>query len=365
MTAPSDRNGETSSVDGQPLVSLIVPAFNEEDAIPEFYRRAVDVLANLPLRYEMVFVNDGSTDQSIDRMRALRAMDPNVAIIDLSRNFGKEIAMTAGLDYASGDAVIVIDADLQDPPELIPEMIDAWREGFHVVYAQRTGRDGESWFKKTTAHGFYRVMQSFGPVRLPVDTGDYRLMSRQAVEGLGQLRERHRFMKGLFAWVGYKQKAIEYRRSTRYAGATKWNFLKLMNLSVEGFTSFTIAPLRIAMYLGLVTALLAFVYGGIIVFKTLVYGEAVQGYPTIMVTLLFLGGVQLISLGVIGEYLGRVFNETKQRPLYLIQEHNPSAHGTQVTAGAGTKNLGAPRARTPGYSDGPAQRAADGGRKTG
>lgn len=309
-----------------PLISVVAPAFNEQEVLPAFHRRVGEVMARIPVRYEIVLVNDGSTDATLDVMEALRERDPNVAVVDLSRNFGKEIALTAGLDHANGDAVVIIDADLQDPPELIPTMVEEWRNGYHVIYAQRLEREGETWLKKATAHAFYRLMQLFGPVQLPPDTGDFRLMSRQAVEGLLELRERHRFMKGLFAWVGYKQKAIGYRREPRAAGTTKWNYGKLLNLSIEGFTSFTVAPLRVAMYLGLATALLAFLYGIWILFKTLVYGEPVRGFPTIMMTLLFMGGVQLIALGVIGEYLGRVFNETKQRPLYLVQSVRDSVH---------------------------------------
>ena len=337
-----DRDADPAKVPARDtaLISIVVPAFNEQEVLDEFHRRLSAVLGGVDLPHEIVFVNDGSTDATLERMRAIQAADPNVAILDLSRNFGKEIAMTAGLDYANGDAVVIIDADLQDPPELIPAMIDQWRNGYHVVYAQRREREGETWLKRSTAHAFYRLMQLFGPVRLPLDTGDFRLMSRDAVNGLLRLRERHRFMKGLFAWVGFRHTAVLYDREPRHAGTTKWNYGKLLNLSIEGFTSFTVAPLRVSMYLGLVTALLAFVYGAWILFKTLVYGDPVRGYPTIMVTMLFMGGVQLIALGVIGEYLGRVFNETKQRPLYLIQTLSDSVH-----AGA----------RAPGYREGGAR----------
>ena len=316
-TRPSDKPG---------LISVVVPAFNEQDVLAAFHSRLRAVVADIEHDYEIVFVNDGSTDSTLAAMETLQATDPNIAIIDLSRNFGKEIAMTAGLDYAHGDAVVIIDADLQDPPELIPALVAQWQAGYHVVFAQREEREGETWVKRSTAHAFYRLMQFFGPVRLPLDTGDFRLMSRDAVNGLLRLRERHRFMKGLFAWVGYKQTAVRYHREPRKAGATKWSYGKLLDLSIEGFTSFTVAPLRVAMYLGLATAILAFLYGGWILFKTLFYGDPVRGYPTIMVTMLFMGGVQLIALGVIGEYLGRVFNETKQRPLYLVQTQSDSVH---------------------------------------
>ena len=302
------------------MISIVVPAFNEEDVLPAFFHRTAAVMNSLPFSYEFVFVNDGSTDRTLECLKALRDENPTVGIVDLSRNFGKEIALTAGLDHAFGDAVVVIDADLQDPPELIPELIEQWRQGNDVVYAQRMAREGETWFKKLTASTFYRLMQHFGPVKLPQDTGDFRLMSRRAVDGLGQLRERHRFMKGLFAWIGYRQTSIGYRREARFAGETKWNYWKLWNLSIEGITSFTTAPLKLSMYIGLLTAAGAFAYAVFIIYKTLVFGDPVRGFPTIMVAILFLGGVQLVALGIIGEYLGRVFNETKERPLYLVRE---------------------------------------------
>ncbi len=251
--------------------------------------------------------------------------DPRVAIIDLSRNFGKEIALTAGLDHARGDAVIVIDADLQDPPELIPELVAKWQEGYDVVYARRTARDGETLLKKTTAKLFYRFIQGINRVKIPADTGDFRLLSRRAVDALKQLRETHRFMKGLFAWIGFPQVAVNYRRDPRFAGKTKWNYWQLWNFALEGITSFTITPLKIATYVGLFTACGSFAYALFVIYKTLAYGDPVQGYPSMMVVVLFLGGVQLMTLGVIGEYLGRMFNETKRRPLYFINSFQPSA----------------------------------------
>jgi len=249
--------------------------------------------------------------------------DPRVAVIDLSRNFGKEIALTAGLDHASGEAVVVIDADLQDPPELIPELVEKWREGYDVVYARRTTRDGESFLKKSTAKLFYRFIQGVSRVQIPEDTGDFRLLSRRAVESLKQLRETHRFMKGLFAWIGYPQIAVNYRRDPRFAGQTKWNYWQLWNFALEGITSFTINPLKIATYLGLITSVGSFTYALFIIYKTFAFGDPVQGYPSLMVVILFLGGVQLMSLGVIGEYLGRMFNETKRRPLYFTNSFRP------------------------------------------
>lgn len=303
-------------------LSVVVPAYNEEDVLPEFHRRLISVLEKVEGACEILYINDGSSDNTLKVINAFQ--DPRVAIIDLSRNFGKEIAMTAGLDHARGQAVIVIDADLQDPPELIPKFIEKWQEGYDVVYAKRTSRDGETVIKKVTAKLFYSVIQGVSRVKIPANTGDYRLLSRRAVEALKQLRETHRFMKGLFAWIGYPQVAVEYRRDPRFAGSTKWNYWQLWNFALEGITSFTINPLKIATYLGLITSAGSFSYALYIIYKTLVFGDPVQGYPSLMVVILFLGGVQLMSLGVIGEYLGRMFNETKHRPLYLINSFTPS-----------------------------------------
>ncbi|HWQ95668.1 MAG TPA: glycosyltransferase family 2 protein, partial [Gammaproteobacteria bacterium] len=272
---------------------------------------------------EIVFVNDGSTDNTPEVLYRLREQDPRVAVVELSRNFGKEIALTAGLDHAQGEAVVVIDADLQDPPELIPELIKQWREGYDVVYATRVARDGETYLKKATASAFYRLIQNVSRVKIPADTGDFRLLSRRAVDALKQLREQHRFMKGLFSWIGYPQKSVPYRRDPRFAGETKWNYWRLWNLALEGITSFTIAPLKLASYIGVLTSLAAFIYAVRVIYKTLVYGDPVQGYPSLMVVVLFLGGIQLLTLGVIGEYLGRMFDETKGRPLYFTKAYLP------------------------------------------
>ncbi|MDW7710842.1 MAG: glycosyltransferase family 2 protein [Deferrisomatales bacterium] len=304
-------------------LSVVVPAYNEEEVLPELHRRLSAVLERLGAEWEIVYVNDGSTDGTLGVMTGFG--DPRVAIIDLSRNFGKEIALTAGLDHARGDGVVVIDADLQDPPELIPELVTRWREGFDVVYARRSAREGETFLKKSTAKLFYRAIHGISRVRIPEDTGDFRLLSRRAVEALKLLREQHRFMKGLFAWIGYPQVAVYYRRDPRVAGQTKWNYWRLWNFALEGITSFSIAPLKIATYVGLLTSVGAFLFAAFVIYKTLVYGDPVQGYPSLMVVILFLGGVQLMSLGMIGEYLGRMFNETKQRPLYLVNRYLPSA----------------------------------------
>lgn len=305
-------------------ISVVVPAYNEEEVLPELHRRLQAVLSQLTTNYEIVYVNDGSQDRTLEVMRELKEADSHVGYVNLSRNFGKEIAMTAGLDLARGDAVVVIDADLQDPPELIPKLLEGWKAGFDVVYARRVSRAGETWLKKATARAFYRIIQRIGPVSIPEDVGDFRLMSRRAVDALKQIRERHRFMKGLFAWIGFPQKAIDYQRDARFAGVTKWNYWKLWNFAIEGITSFSIAPLKISTYAGLLVAALAFIYAMWVIYKTLIFGDPVQGYPSLMVVVLFLGGVQLVGIGLLGEYLGRMFVETKYRPLYLLDEVVPA-----------------------------------------
>jgi len=314
----------TDTAFAQATLSVVVPVFDEVAVLPEFHRRLSCVLGQLSLHAEVIYVNDGSTDGSLALMHRLRLQGPRVAIVDLSRNFGKEIAMTAGMDHAQGDAVVIIDADLQDPPELIKELVAQWQAGFDVVYAQRITREGESFAKRFTAYWFYRLIQRTSRVKIPIDTGDFRLMSRRAVNSLRQLRETHRFMKGLFAWVGHPQKAVPYHRDKRFAGATKFNYWRLWNFAVEGVTSFTIAPLKVATYVGALIAGLAFLYACFVVVKTILYGDPVAGYPSMMVAILMLGGVQLITIGVLGEYVGRMFNETKQRPLYLLNEYLPA-----------------------------------------
>jgi glycosyltransferase involved in cell wall biosynthesis len=308
------------TVNASALLSVVIPVFNEESGIGEFHRRLSSVMEELGLQWEAIYVNDGSRDGTFFVLRTLRTRDSHVGILNLSRNFGKEIAMTAGLDYAHGEAVILIDADLQDPPEVIPDLVAGWREGFDMVYAQRRKREGETRLKKITAFLFYRLIRRVAGVELPSDAGDFRLMSRRHVDALLRLRERHRFMKGLFCWVGFASKAVLYDRAPRYAGTTKWNYWRLWNFALEGITSFTVMPLKIATYIGLVVAALAAIFGGYIVALTLLFGNPVAGYPSLMAVVLFLGGTQLITLGVIGEYLGRIFNETKARPLYLVEE---------------------------------------------
>ncbi len=311
------------------LISILVPVYNEQQVLPLFHQRISDVLNKLDFNSEILYINDGSTDSSLELMQELHKQDSRVSILDLSRNFGKEIAMSAGLDFAKGEAVIIIDSDLQDPPELIPDFIEQWQQGYDVVYGQRIQRDGESALKKFTAFSFYRVIRSMSKVDIPTDTGDFRLLSRRAVEALQKLPEQNRFMKGLYAWIGYQQKAVHYRRDPRQAGITKWNYWRLWNFALEGITSFSEIPLKVSSYLGLLIAVIAFIYGLIIITKTLMFGEPVQGYPSLMTVILFLGGVQLMALGVIGEYLGRMFMESKRRPLYLVNQYKGYKHGEQ------------------------------------
>ena len=314
------------------LLSVVVPVYNEEPVLEAFHARLSAALDSRALPgAEIIYVNDGSTDGSLRALERIGKGDPRVGVLDLSRNFGKEIAMSAGLDHARGDAVVIIDADLQDPPELIPELVAPWLEGYDVVYARRSARDGETFIKRATAYAFYRVMNRLAGFEIPRDTGDFRLLSRRALDALKGLREQHRFMKGLFAWIGFPHKEVLYRRQPRHAGKTKWNYWRLWNFALEGITSFTIAPLKIASYLGFVTALGAFVYGAWVIIKTELYGIDVPGYASLMVVILFLGGVQLMTLGIIGEYLGRVFNETKNRPLYFLKGYSPPGEGRRRT----------------------------------
>jgi glycosyltransferase involved in cell wall biosynthesis len=300
-------------------LSVVVPVLNEDEVLPEFHRRLAAVLDRLGAEAEVVYVNDGSTDQTSTCLARLHELDSRVAVIELSRNFGKEIAMSAGLDYAHGDAVVVIDADLQDPPECIPDMVRAWQSGHDVVLMRRASRVNESWLKRTTAHAFYRAIGRIGTVTIPQDVGDYRLLSRRAVDAVRRLPERSRFMKGLFAWIGFPCRELPYDRDSRYAGKSKWNYWSLWNFALEGITSFSVLPLKVASYVGFVAALLAFARGAVVVAKTLLFGDPVQGFPTLVTIVLLLGGLQLMALGIIGEYIARIFVEVKQRPLYLVQ----------------------------------------------
>ncbi len=310
------------------LLSIVCPAYNETENLAAFVVSVEACMRAIAQPFEIVFVNDGSSDGTLELMNRLRQTHGRIAIVDLSRNFGKEIATTAGLDQAKGDAVVVIDADLQDPPEIIAEMIAGWREGYDVVYARRRERHGDGPVKKLTAALFYRVIHRVGAVEVPENVGDFRLMSRKAVDAVCSMREQHRFMKGIFAWIGFPSMEVLYDRAPRAAGTTKWNYWRLWNLSIEGITSSTLAPLKFSTYFGFATALVAFVSGAFFIVKTLFFGDPVPGFPTLVVVVLFLGGIQLMVLGVIGEYLGRVFNETKRRPLYFATEVYPSDAGS-------------------------------------
>lgn len=306
---------------GRQLLSVVVPVFNESAGLSAFHTRTTQVLDALDIDAEIIYVDDGSTDDSVPAVQMLARGDPRVCLIELSRNFGKEIAMTAGLDYAAGDAVVVIDADLQDPPELIARMVEQWRNGHDVVYATRTGRDGESRLRTISAGMFYRLIGMVSNLEIPRDTGDFRLLSRRAVNSLNSLREQHRFMKGLFAWIGFSQKAIYFQRQPRHFGRSKFSIWRLIDLAFEGLTSFTTAPLRVATLIGLIVATLSLLYGGWIVTKTVIHDDPVPGYPSLMSVVLFLGGMQMVFVGLLGEYIARIFNETKNRPLYLIRHH--------------------------------------------
>ncbi|MFK2904126.1 glycosyltransferase family 2 protein [Dyella ginsengisoli] len=304
-----------------PQLTIVVPAYNESRVLDAFHARLMAVVDGLTVDTHVLYVDDGSQDDTWARISGY-CSDARVGGLRLSRNFGKEAALTAGLDAVSKGAAVVIDADLQDPPELIPALIEPWQAGYDVVYATRSARAGESALKRLTAAAFYRVMERLSDTPLPRDTGDFRLLSRRALDALGQLRERQRFMKGLFAWIGYRQTSISYQRDPRLAGDTKWNYWRLTQLAIEGITSFSNAPLRLATWVGLGAAMFAFAYGLWVLAKALLWGDPVRGYPTLMVVILFLGGVQLLALGVIGEYLGRNYAESKQRPLYFIAERH-------------------------------------------
>ncbi len=305
------------------LITILVPAYNEQEVLHLLYDRLVKLMnENTGYDFEILLVNDGSKDKTFEIMQELREKDKRFCYLNLSRNFGKETAMIAGLDYCKGDAVAIIDADLQDPPELIPEMIKYWEEGYDDVYAKRKSREGETWLKKFTSKMYYKVLQGFTRIEIQKDTGDFRLLDRRCVEALKSMRENQRYTKGLFSIIGYNKKEILYDRDPRAAGQTKWNYGKLIDLSIDGITSFTTSPLRWAAILGIMISGVAFIYMIYIIIKTLATGIDVPGYASLMVVILFLGGIQLIFLGIIGEYLGRTFNESKHRPLYFIERYN-------------------------------------------
>lgn len=300
--------------------SIVVPIFNEGETIPEMHRRMAAVLDSLDGPSELVLVNDGSRDNSLELLRDLAKRDPRVKVISFSRNFGHQMAITAGIDHAGGDAVVVIDADLQDPPEVIRDLVEAWKGGAELVYAQRAGRKGETIFKKFTASFFYRLITSMTDLKIPVDTGDFRLMDRKVVEALKQVREHHRFMRGLSIWVGFKQAGVRYVRQERYAGTTKYPLKKMLRFATDGITSFSYVPLQLATTAGFVFAGLALVAIPIVAVLRLAGSDFFFGQATTLISVLLLGGVQLIFLGIIGEYLGRIYDEVKKRPLYLISE---------------------------------------------
>ena len=309
-------------------LTIVVAAFNEAEALPALHPRIAAVLDGLVgegIEGHVLYVDDGSRDRTWAVLDDIAAADPRVSLLRLSRNFGKEAALTAGLDQVLEGAAIILDAAGQDPPERIPQFVAKWREGSDDIHGTRTVRDGEGWFKRATAHGFYRVMQRLSKTPIPTDTGDFRLLSPRSLGALRELRERHRFMKGLFGWVGFRQVAIPYHREARVAGRSKFNAWRLWNFALEGVTSFSTAPLRVATYLGVLTAVLAFLYASWIVIKAMFWGDPVAGWPTMMTVILLLGGVQLMALGVIGEYLGRLYEESKQRPLYLVDRWRPAA----------------------------------------
>ena len=318
---PYQRRGEKpSSREGAILISIIVPVYNEQESIALFLEKTLEILLKTGEEFELLFVNDGSSDNTLSVLKQAAVEENSIRIIDLSRNFGKEAALTAGLDLASGDVVIPIDVDLQDPPELILDFVAKWREGYDVVNGVRVDRSTDTALKRNSSKGFYRLFNRLSQTTLPENVGDFRLMDRQVIEAIKRMPERNRFMKGIFAWVGFKTCEIPYVRPQRVAGATSWNYWKLWNFALDGMFGYSTAPLRIWTYAGFLLALLSILYGLFIIVKTIVFGIDVPGYASLISVILFLSGIQIISLGVIGEYIGRIFLEVKKRPVYLIRE---------------------------------------------
>ena len=304
-------------------ITIIIPAYNEEESLPHLYERLEKLMSSMEhYEFEILFVNDGSKDNTINLIKEYREKDNRICYVDFSRNFGKEIAMIAGLDYATGDCVIFMDADLQDPPELIPELVKYWEEGYDDVYAKRSSRKGETWLKKFTSKMYYRVLQHLTNVPIQQDTGDFRLLDRRCVNALKKMRESQRNSKSMFSWIGYKKKEVLYDRDPRVAGQTKWNYKKLVDLAIDGITSFTTSPLRISTYISIPTFIVLFVYFVYVIAKCIVTSTMIQAYQAIILLILFFSGVQILLFGIIGEYLGRIFNESKDRPLYLVNEYN-------------------------------------------
>ena len=304
-------------------ITIIIPAYNEEESLPYLYERLEKLMESIKnYEFEILFINDGSKDKTIELIKQYREKDNRISYVDFSRNFGKEIAMMAGLDYAKGDAVIFMDADLQDPPELIPELIKYCEEGYDDVYAKRRSRKGETWLKKFTSKMYYKVLQSLTNVEIQRDTGDFRLLDKRCVNALKKMRETSRCSKSMFSWIGYKKKEVLYDRDPRIAGKTKWNYKKLIDLAIDGITSFTTSPLRISTYLCIPTFLVLFIYFIYVIFKMILVTGKIDAYQAIILLILFFSGIQILLFGIIGEYLGRIFNETKNRPLYLVNEYN-------------------------------------------
>ncbi len=304
-------------------VSIMIPAYNEESSIFSLYDKLIQIV-NMQIQYEweLMFINDGSTDRTHDLLKELRVKDKRVNYIDLSRNYGKEVAMLAGIDYVSGDCMIIMDADLQHPPEMIPEMLKYWEEGYDDIFGCRDNRKEETVLRRWTSRAFYKVLQKMTRIPIQINAGDFRLLDRCCINALRQLRESQRYTKGMYSWIGFKKKRVLFEASKRCAGETKWNHFRLLELAIEGLTSFTILPLRISSLIGIIISIFSFVYLIYIVVKAILLGDPVAGYPSLMAVILLLGGVQLLSLGIIGEYLGRIFNETKNRPVYFIQSFN-------------------------------------------
>lgn len=304
-------------------ITILVPAYNEEEALPLLYERVSKIMNDMKdYEFELLFVNDGSKDNTLNEIKKLREQDKRVSYVDFSRNFGKEIGMIAGLDYATGDCVIIMDADLQDPPELIPQMVELWEQGYDDVYAQRKSRKGETWLKKFTSKMYYKVLQSLTRVPIQKDTGDFRLLDRRCVNALKKMRETSRCSKSMFSWIGYNKKAILYDRDPRIAGKTKWNYMKLIDLAIDGITAFTTSPLRISTFLSIPTFLALLIYFIYVIVKCCRLHIAIQEFQATILLILFFAGVQIVLIGIMGEYLGRIFNESKQRPLYLVNEYN-------------------------------------------
>ena len=304
-------------------ISIIIPAYNEQESLPILYERLTKLMDSMEnYQFEVLFINDGRKDKTIEIIKELRQKDERICYVDFARNFGKEIAMIAGLDYATGDCVVFMDADLQDPPELIPELVKYWEQGYDDVYAKRRSRKGETWLKKFTSKMYYRVLQHVTKVEIQEDTGDFRLLDKRCVNALKKLRESQRNTKSMFGWIGYKKKEVLYDRDPRVAGSTKWNYVKLMDLAIDGITSLTTSPLRLSTFIAIPTFIVLFVYFVYVIAKSFIIHEAIQAFQAIILLILFFSGIQILLFGIVGEYLGRIFNETKNRPLYLVNEYN-------------------------------------------